>query len=234
MSAAFSPEGNRVITGSADGTARFWDARENSMPVVLFRQTQLVSSVGFSPDGRTAFAAAGDKLYLIEVASERQTIIKGHERGADGLLAVAFTPDGRRVAIASGDTARFWDAVSGEESAVLRHPDTVFSLAVSPDGDRIATGTYDGSVRVWDVRWVTQVRGDELRERVCQEKLAGAQAFTVGETENPVLSGLLDARPCDRRGPLVLDYWTHLAALLSATLRTSAGQLWPARTVDRR
>ena len=55
----------------------------------------------------------------------------------------------------------------------------------------------------------------ELRERVCAEKLIGAQEFTDEELADPILSGI-DAKnpiarnPCLRRGPLSLDYWTRL------------------------
>ncbi|MFX8797515.1 hypothetical protein ABTM57_19550, partial [Acinetobacter baumannii] len=44
-----------------------------------------------------------------------------------------------------------WDAKTGAERAVLKgHNSTVFSMAVSPDGSRIVTGSADHTARIWD------------------------------------------------------------------------------------
>src|SRR5207244_10722218 len=58
--------------------------------------------------------------------------------------------------------------------------------------------------------------GDELRERVCSEKLVrAAQAFIDAELKDPIMRGIdrndpIARNPCLRRGPLSLDYWTRL------------------------
>jgi hypothetical protein len=86
----------------------------------------------------------------------------------------------------------------------------------SPDGKRVVTASDDSTARIWDVTWATLVRGDDLRERVCVEKLVGsAQEFTDAELEDPILRGIdkddsVARNPCLRRGPLSLDYWTRL------------------------
>src|SRR5262249_55205792 len=139
------------------------------------------------------------------------------------LWRAAFSPDGKRVVTSSSDlTARLWDAESGKDIAVLAgHTNWVTSAAFSPDGKRVVTAAQDRTARIWDGSWVTHVRGEELRERVCAEKLVGAaQAFSPAELEDPILrvidiSDPIARNPCLRRGPLSLDYWTRLL-----------GQLW--------
>src|SRR5262249_28307133 len=79
-------------------------------------------------------------------------------------LSIAFSPDGKRLASASGDrTIKIWN--TDVSSAVARHPDAgkqletllghtdaVKSVAWGPGGRRLASGSADGTVRVWDVQ----------------------------------------------------------------------------------
>ncbi len=73
------------------------------------------------------------------------------------------------------------------------------------------------------------IRGDDLRERVCTEKLIGAaQEFTDAELEDPILRGIdkndpIARNPCLRRGPLSFDYWTRLAGNGWRSLRGLVG-----------
>jgi WD40 repeat protein len=132
--------------------------------------------------------------------------LKGHE---GPVWSAAFSPDGARIVTASNDTtARVWDAASGQEMASLKgHEGPVWSAAFSPDGARIVTASADTTARVWAVHWATLMRGVDLRDRICREKLKGAVAFSVADAADPILSGLEGTRPCDGVGPLSFRYW---------------------------
>jgi WD40 repeat protein len=64
---------------------------------------------------------------------------------------VAFSPDGKRLASTWGSTVKVWDAQTGQETLTLKgHPAGFSGVAFSPDGHRLAAGSYDGTVRIWD------------------------------------------------------------------------------------
>ena len=116
MSAAFSPDGKRIVTASQDKTARIWDAATGK-PIgePLKGHEDAVMSAAFSPDGKRIVTASQDKTARIWDAATGKPIgepLKGHE---DAVMSAAFSPDGKRIVTASQDkTARIWDAETGK------------------------------------------------------------------------------------------------------------------------
>ncbi len=147
---AFSPDGGRLATASSDWKVKVWDAATGHLIHTLDGGNGLV----FSPDGRRLAAGTG-KLWDAVSGQEICTLkVRFREMmGGDGQLV--FSPDGRRLAANSGlgHDARVTvlDAVTGQETgAILRHNSKVTSVAFSPDGRHLASGTADGVVMVWD------------------------------------------------------------------------------------
>jgi hypothetical protein len=117
FSAAFSPDGTRIVTASADGTARIWDAATGNEIKVLRGHESSVNSAAFSPDGRRIVTASADNTARIWDAATGNEIkvLRGH--GID-VNSAAFSPDGTRIVTAAGElfstqdnTARIWDAL---------------------------------------------------------------------------------------------------------------------------
>ena len=64
-SAAFSPDGSRIVTASGDNTARIWDAASAKEIAVLRGHDSDVRSAAFSPDGLRVFTASDDETARI-------------------------------------------------------------------------------------------------------------------------------------------------------------------------
>jgi WD40 repeat protein len=128
--------------------------------------------------------------------------------------SAAFSPDGSRVVTASFDnTARLWDARTGAALATLSgHRAEVFSALFSPDGNRVVTASDDKTAGIWQLHPIIPMRADQRQDYVCRERLIGAQSFTDEEMLDPILRGRDDLRnPCNRVGPLSLDYYRQAA-----------------------
>jgi len=151
--AAYSPDGTRIVTASADKTARIWDARTGAELAVLSGHGNRVYSAAYSPNGTRIVTASEDKTARIWDArtGAELAVLSGH---GDRVMFAAYSPDSTRIVTASEDkTARIWDARTGAQLAVLvGHTGFVYSAAYSPDGTRIVTASDDKTARTWDAR----------------------------------------------------------------------------------
>ena len=148
----FSPDGQRVVTGSHDRTAKVWDANTGQPLATLVGQPDVVSAVGFSPDGKcvvTAGLGVNDRVIVWAPDTGRPLRSLAFE---EGLLSLAFSPDGERlVAGAYNGTMSIWEFQTGEKQADIEaHDGPVTSVAFSRDGMRILSCGEDGVARIWD------------------------------------------------------------------------------------
>ncbi|KAG0051841.1 WD repeat-containing protein 90, partial [Linnemannia elongata] len=160
---AFSPNGQLIATsGSADHRVMLWDASTGDLISTFDGHSLDVNDVAFSPDGRTIASGSGDRtVRLWEVNSSRSSIAIQDQ--IDNALWAAYSPDGLSVLSIDRLTFSFFDypdvirqgdATTGLRGSVLFEfldPGSIKSLAVSVDGNQIATGCEDVSVRVWDI-----------------------------------------------------------------------------------
>ena len=151
---AFSPDGKTIAAGGDDGSIRRWDvATQQRLDSWRFHEG-IVRAVAFSPDGKLLASAGEDgTAQIIETATGKRRRFFRHEGKRN---AVAFSPNGKLVAatcdIPPGPSARIWEIETGAEQPVLEgHSLHVSDVAFQPHGELLATGSWDGTARVWNL-----------------------------------------------------------------------------------
>ncbi len=177
-SAAWSPDGRRLLTASADGAARLWDVEPavGEAPGATLHHGSAVRAAAFSPDGRRLATASTDGTVRLWDAATGEPLGEPlfHESAVG---SVGWSPDGRRLVSASESAARIWELAAGRSVATpMRHP-AIRAAAFHPEGRQVLTASWDGSVRLW---WVAPPRPGAAPSGTLVDRGSPTAAFSPG------------------------------------------------------
>ena len=160
----FSRDGTRLASGSGDRTARLWDL-ETGQNLLTLSIEDGVTTVAVSPDGK--FLAAGSLDRAVRVwDTEKGSLVERLEGHKDSVYSVAFSPSGLELLSGSLDkTIKLWELTAPRttgsmypaapragtcKTTFVGHKDFVLSVALSPDGKWVVSGSKDRGVQFWN------------------------------------------------------------------------------------
>ncbi len=155
---SFSADGKWLATASADRTADIWQTETWKSVNKLFQKEGVQGAV-FSPDGNLLIMAVGgatDRAIRFRKRDDGQET-RVIETGAGMPLSVAWAPPAPKANApkmfvpCSDKTVRVFNANGGQIATLAGHEDWVYGVAASADGTRLASGSADGTVKLWTI-----------------------------------------------------------------------------------
>lgn len=158
-SAAFSPDGSRLVTTNWDRELILWSTRPYRIIRPLPGHLGPVLGLAFTPDGKSLVSGGFDRQLMVwDVASGVRRLALGAH--AERIRKIHVYDRGRQLASMAWDrTVKTWDMVSARPPiAVSGHTDYVTFVKYSPDDKHFVTASSDRTVRLWDASTGRPVR----------------------------------------------------------------------------
>ncbi|KAG9067027.1 hypothetical protein KI688_012939 [Linnemannia hyalina] len=154
-SLAYSPNSQQLLSGSYDETARLWNSETGSTDFILEGHTDRLAVVEFSPTGQQVATASGDRSVRLWDARTGASVFTWTE-SAGKVTSISYSPNGNIIASVGKDgMIRIFDTLTGLLVFVPCEGIGQYCVTYSLDGQRIATGSVRGRLRLWEVTATT-------------------------------------------------------------------------------
>jgi WD40 repeat protein/serine/threonine protein kinase len=152
---AFSPDGHLVASGAGPNAIHVWEVASGRPVVLLHGHKAAITTLAFTPDGTALVSGSSDHTVRLWGLKPRgdENILREHH---DWIAAAEFSPDGNLLASTEmwqPVRTLVWDVPSRRLiTNFTGHTAPIVRALFSPNGQILATGSFDHTVMLWDVK----------------------------------------------------------------------------------
>ena len=150
-SVAFSADGSNIVSSSRDKTLRVFDADTGELHATCVGHSDAILGAAFIDDGKRIASGGRDKKLRTWETKDAKEISETALEGEIHRLAVStngiFVAADRIIQRYAGNGKRLESI-----QTFAGHGDVIYSLALHEGSERLASGSYDGEVRIWNIR----------------------------------------------------------------------------------
>jgi WD40 repeat protein len=148
---AFSPDGARMAVAGRNGMVRVWNVANGAQERDIATDGRPIRALAFSPDGRWLAAAGNSTTIRVLDTASGEVAMTLSTRPAK-VYALLFIDNGRLATGGTDNCIWLWDLQNRQAtSQLVGHTGTVAALACDAGGTTLVSGSYDTTVRIWDV-----------------------------------------------------------------------------------
>ncbi len=147
----FSRDGERMAVAGRNGRIRVWNVTSGAKERDIETDRRRIRGLAFSPDGNWLAAAGASPMIRIMDVATGEPVMTLSTRPAK-VYSLAFLGNRRLAAGGSDNRIAIWDLESRQPTAhLVGHTGTVAALAASASGDVLVSGSYDTTLRIWNL-----------------------------------------------------------------------------------
>jgi WD40 repeat protein len=169
---------DRVLSSSLDGTLRVWDLRESRQIrsflrpgnhidwsttasgewIVGHESAWDIHTLVLHPDRKRVLAGSKRAIYMINIESD---LVVREFSGKMDIEDIVLSSDGRWVVALEDKILRVWNVKTGEElfSVSMDHDEPIAVIASFPHDTKIVSGSFDHSIKIWDLALAAEPKG---------------------------------------------------------------------------